>query len=142
MAEDGDTNAGGGPGSHPRGAPGDRTWRVLVVDDEPDICTLLRIVLEADGFVVVGTARDADEALELWRQQRPDVVLLDQQLPGTSGTDIARGLLAEAPDQRIVFLTANPERLREEAARMGLPVLGKDALTDVPRALRSLFAPA
>lgn len=142
MAEDGDSHAGDGPGSHPPGAPGDRTWRVLVVDDEPDICTLLRIVLEADGFVVVGAARDADEALELWRQQRPDVVLLDQQLPGTAGTDIARGLLAEAPDQRIVFVTANPERLRDEAARMGLPVIGKDALTDVPQALRALLGPA
>jgi DNA-binding NarL/FixJ family response regulator len=65
---------------------------VLIVDDHPSFRAMARLALEADGFVVVGTAADGEtgvaEALEL----RPDIVLLDVGLPDISGFEVATRL--------------------------------------------------
>ena len=67
---------------------------VLVVDDHPSFRAAARSLLEADGFTVVGEACDGDEALAQTAALRPDVVLLDVQLPGTDGFEVARRLAA------------------------------------------------
>ena len=54
-----------------------------------------RALLEADGFEVVGEAADGSAALEAVRRLRPEVVLLDVQLPGTDGFEVAERLAAE-----------------------------------------------
>lgn len=61
---------------------------VLIVDDHPSFRASARAILEADGFTVVGEAEDGAAGLEALRRLRPDVVLLDVQLPDMTGFDV------------------------------------------------------
>src|ERR1051325_8189002 len=61
---------------------------VLIVDDHPSFRASARAILEADGFSIVGEAEDGATGLALLRKLRPDVVLLDVQLPDMSGFDV------------------------------------------------------
>jgi DNA-binding NarL/FixJ family response regulator len=65
---------------------------VLIVDDHPSFRATSRALLESEGFEVVGEARDGREALELTARLHPEVVLLDVQLPDTTGFEVARAL--------------------------------------------------
>jgi DNA-binding NarL/FixJ family response regulator len=65
---------------------------VLIVDDHPSFRATARAVLEAEGFAVVGEARDGTEALRLIEELHPQVVLLDVQLPDLSGFEVAERL--------------------------------------------------
>ena len=84
--------------------------RVLIVDDHPSFRATARAVLEAEGFEVVGEARDGGEALQLAEQLRPEVVLLDVQLPDLSGFDVAERLCpvnGSAPSGPAVVLVSS-----------------------------------
>jgi CheY-like chemotaxis protein len=65
--------------------------KLLIVDDEPDIIGLLKLVLEAEGYQVV-PALSGEEALQLAEVETPDLVLLDLMMPGRSGLEICRYL--------------------------------------------------
>lgn len=62
---------------------------ILVVDDEPDICQLVRDILEDEGFRVF-TAENADQARQYWRNSRPDLVLLDIWMPDVDGVSLLK----------------------------------------------------
>ena len=61
---------------------------VLIVDDHPSFRASARAILEADGYSIVGEAQDGATGLRMLRDLRPDVVLLDVQLPDMSGFDV------------------------------------------------------
>ncbi len=65
---------------------------MLIVDDHADFRAWAGAMLRGDGYDVVGEVADGDEALAAAQALRPDVVLLDVQLPGRSGFDVARRL--------------------------------------------------
>ncbi len=65
---------------------------VLIVDDHPSFRATARTLLEAEGFSVVGEAADGAEALAKTAEYRPDLVLLDVQLPDIDGFEVARRL--------------------------------------------------
>ncbi len=84
---------------------------VLIVDDEPNIVELVRITLEDDRVRVV-TAEAGAEALMLAEVERPELVLLDVNLPDVSGLEVCRRLRHDPRlgDLRIVMLTAAAQR--------------------------------
>jgi two-component system response regulator DevR len=81
--------------------------RVLIVDDHPVVRAGLRPMSDIDPqIVIVGEAGTSPEALLAARQLRPDVVLLDVRLPGTSGLEICAQLKALSSPPRVLFLTS------------------------------------
>jgi CheY-like chemotaxis protein len=78
--------------------------RVLVVDDQPAYRRALSaVVTETDGFVVVAEATSGEESLTVAGELRPDLVLMDVNLPGISGIDAAKQL-SDGPDAPVVVL--------------------------------------
>ena len=105
--------AQGERGGRPLGARGGAwqdgrmTARILVVDDDPAVSEMIGIVLRGDGFEPV-FCDHGDRAVEVFRAEQPDVILLDLMLPGKSGIDICREIRAES-GVPIVMLTAKSE---------------------------------
>lgn len=79
--------------------------RVLLADDHPLFLDGLKNLLTIRGIEVVGTAMDGTDALEKARELKPEVVLMDIQMPRLDGLAAARMLKAEQPDIKIVMLT-------------------------------------
>lgn len=84
---------------------------ILIVDDHPIVREgFVSLVSRAQGLRVAGEAANADEALNLIRTQRFDIVLLDISLPGRSGFDLLKQLHAEFPELRVLILSVYPEK--------------------------------
>ena len=88
-------------------------WRVLIVDDDPDIHPLIEVMFEIEGrFEVVGHAHDGREAIELAEALRPDAVVLDLSMPGgMDGWEALPQLRRLLPEGRIVVFSVFPEPL-------------------------------
>jgi two-component system response regulator RegX3 len=107
---------------------------ILVVEDEPTLRETLAEALEADGFAVVQAA-DGRAALERFRAEQPDLVLLDLMLPELSGLEVTRHIRAES-SVPIVMLTARDAELDKI---VGLE-LGADDYVTKPFSFRELSA--
>ncbi|SDY53658.1 two-component system, OmpR family, alkaline phosphatase synthesis response regulator PhoP [Hymenobacter psychrophilus] len=92
-------------------------YKILVVDDDPDIVELLEYNLRKEGYVVASAA-DGRQALEVAPQFGPDIVLLDVMMPNLDGIAACRQLreLPKFKDTYIIFLTARAEEFSEVAA--------------------------
>jgi DNA-binding NarL/FixJ family response regulator len=88
--------------------PGDSRVTVLIVDDHPSFRAVAQMVLETDGFVVVGTAIDGESAVAAALRLAPDVVLLDVELPDINGFEVA-ARLHEAGSRTAIVLASSRE---------------------------------
>lgn len=102
---------------------------VLVVDDDPEIVSMVSLRLSRKGYRVI-TATDGNEALEAARRERPALVVLDVMMPGRNGWEVARALKQDPVTEKmkIVMLTAIGESVNE----MTSPLYGADAHIDKP----------
>lgn len=110
--------------------PHDSPVRIVLADDEPLLRAGLRVVLEAEGTVeVVAEAADGAELLEAVRRHRPQVVLVDVQMPGVDGFAALRALSKEPdPPPAAVLTTFDLDGYVSEALRIGVQgFLLKDA---------------
>ncbi len=81
--------------------------KILIVDDDINICELLRLYIEKEGFNVV-IANDGATAVKLFREQQPDLMLLDIMLPKLDGWQVCREI-RKTSDKPIIMLTAKGE---------------------------------
>lgn len=93
---------------------------VLLVDDAADVRQLLQLLLELDGFTVTAAA-DGPAGLAAVAAERPDVVLLDVQLPGLDGPEVLRTLRTSSStaDLPVVFLTGAPPEQCDSLLALG-----------------------
>jgi DNA-binding response OmpR family regulator len=97
---------------------------ILIIEDEPELVKVLRSYLEQAGFQVL-TAYRGDSGLSTWEHKRPDLVLLDLNLPGMDGLDVAREIRRKSSTP-IIMLTA---RVEETDQLIGLELGADDYIT-------------
>lgn len=86
------------------------SWRILLADDDPAICSALRLLLEQEaGLIVVGEAADASSARQHAATLHPDLLLLDWELPGATGAPPLDSLRTDTPGMQIIALTSRLE---------------------------------
>jgi DNA-binding response OmpR family regulator len=110
--------------------------KVLAVDDEPNILMSIEFILEMEGYEVY-TAHDGEEALEVAKRVRPDVILLDINMPRKDGYEVCR-LLREEKDMagtKVIMLTAKGQTLEK---KKGLEV-GADEYVTKPFSAEDLL---
>lgn len=110
--------------------PAERTVpvRVVIADDDPDIRVLLRSLLDLDRRIeVAGEATNGEEALTRFREERPDVLVLDERMPAMYGLEVAQVVLRDHPDQPVILCTAYvDDAVLSTASALGVQcVLGK-----------------
>jgi DNA-binding response OmpR family regulator len=111
--------------------------KILLIEDDADLFSLLKYNLEKEGFQMVG-AQTGKGAVELCRRERPDLILLDIMLPDSDGLDICKGIRArpELAQIPIIFLTA---RASETDRIVGLELGANDYIVK-PFFVRELIA--
>lgn len=94
--------------------------KVLIVDDSPILRSTIRNVLERSGKYTAVEAGNAADALEQFKKESPDMVLLDILLPGESGLDILKSIIGVDAKAKVLMLTAiNQEAVNLEARDLG-----------------------
>lgn len=83
---------------------------ILIIDDDPRFRSQASLVLESDGFVVIGEAVDGASGMEATRSLRPDFVLLDIGLPDVAGFEVARILAVHGPPPFVVLTSSRDAR--------------------------------
>jgi two-component system response regulator NreC len=115
--------------------------RVLLADDHEIVRQGLRVLLEREGFQIVGEASNGHEALKLCEANHPEVAVLDVSMPMLNGVDAAREIMKTNPRTKVVLLTMHTEdHLILESLRAGVTgyVLKTKAAGELVQALRAV----
>jgi len=79
--------------------------RILLADDEVHIRYLIRSIIRDEGYTVVGEANNGEDALTLYRKHRPDLTLMDINLPLKTGDAVLAEIMRDDPAAKVVMLT-------------------------------------
>ena len=115
----------------------ERNTHVLVVDDEPHLCAAVHRILENEGYDVASTT-DGETAVQLARENEPDVILLDLMMPGMDGREVRRRIREVTDRARVIYFTAKAE----PAGSMNLQQLRgeADGLIAKPASTRTILS--
>ena len=104
--------------------------RLIIADDDALARALIEAIVERDRELeLVGSAEDAERAIELAREHQPDVAVLDWVMPGGGGEAAAREILRRSPDTKIVALTTPETRRPRRGQVRGVLAKGSPAAT-------------
>ena len=109
------------------------TTRILIVDDHPMVAEGIQFLLESyDDIDVVGTLGNGQDAVDRVNELKPDVILLDLNMPGLSGLNATEMILEERPETRIVILSMHdsPEYIASALSHGAMGYVLKDVPTD------------
>lgn len=116
--------------------------RLLIVDDDPLVCQSLKTILEADGSIeVAGVGYDGHQAVELFTQVKPDILLMDIRMDKMTGLEACERILGHFPEARVLFLTTfSDDEYIVQALRLGAKgyILKQDFESIIP-ALKAVY---
>ncbi len=108
---------------------GEPSKKILIVDDEPDVASLLNLMLRSKGYETI-IASDGQEALEKARHEQPDLIVLDIMLPRLDGYKVARMLKFDEKFSHIPIIMVTA-KIQEKDKKTGLE-MGADAYVTKP----------
>lgn len=79
---------------------------IMVVDDSPFASNQIKDIVEDNGYEVIGYAKDGEEAIEFYKELKPDIVILDIIMPGLNGLETAEILKKQDPAVKILMLSS------------------------------------
>lgn len=79
---------------------------IMVVDDSPFASKQIKDIVEDNGYEVIGYAKDGEEAIEFYKELKPDIVILDIIMPGLNGLETAEILKKQDPAVKILMLSS------------------------------------
>ena len=107
---------------------------IIIVDDDSLVAVSLKTIIEAGGDTrVLATGKSGEEAISLYCEHKPDILLMDIRMGGMSGLDAGKSILAENPSAKILFLTTfnDDEYIRTALAQFStLPPCGSPRESD------------
>ncbi len=114
---------------------------ILIVEDEPELCAVVRFILEDEGYAVV-TASDGQEALDRVAEARPCLILLDMGLPVLNGEEVAAGVKEILADPPPILVMSAAGNVAERARRIGAAsfIAKPFDLDDLAAAVREVLA--
>jgi len=80
-------------------------WKIVLIDDEPDIRDVMSVILKDAGYVVF-TAPDGETGLQLCESESPQIVITDIRMPGMNGLEVLEALKKKSPDTEVIVVTA------------------------------------
>lgn len=117
---------------------------VVIIDDEPEMRTVLRSLLERDGFEVVADAGDGAAGIAAVVEFRPQLLISDLVMPGLDGLDVTRAVRESDPQLPIVLLTAFADAdVVERASAVGVTAVvdKRGGLADIMPVLQDVLSP-
>lgn len=114
--------------------------RVIIVDDVATVRDLVQVVLEMDGFVVAGQARDGVEAVDLAKKLQPDAVVMDVSMPRMDGIAATRLIKEHSPHVAVVALSSsvNPYDMKQMLDAGASAYIGKTDIDELASVLADL----
>jgi two-component system chemotaxis response regulator CheY len=100
---------------------GDGMGRIMIVDDEVELLSMFKEMLELFGHDVVATEPNGLEAVRVYNEleEKPDLIILDHRMPVRNGLETAQEILSMNPDEKIIFISAD-QSVRKSAMDIGV----------------------
>ena len=114
-----------------------------MADDEIHIRYLVRNIIRVEGYLVVGEANNGEDALALYRQQQPDLILMDINLPLKTGDAVLADIMREFPQANVVMLTMVADiDMVKRCLELGAAdyILKSNPIEEIKRILRRIVA--
>ena len=117
--------------------------RIIIIDDDKFVCMSLKTILQADEEIEVdATGNSGEEALRLYEQYRPDIMMMDIQMEGMNGLEAGKHIISRFPLARLIFLTTfSDNEYIINALRIGAKgYLIKQNVETIPCALKAVMS--
>ncbi len=95
--------------------------KVLIVDDSLLLRNIIKNQLSAQGYEIIGEAKNGEEAIAMYKSKKPDIVTMDITMDGMNGLDAAKEILAQDASAKIIMVSAlGEDEIMSKAIRLGV----------------------